>query len=209
MADVPALEVLVASHLGVGDVAGAGAAARRLGEIAAASSSAAVEGRAAAAEGRCAAAAGEAELAVACFERAMVAWSQVDLPLEAARVRHDLAAVLAASRPDVAVAEAQAALAEFERLGAGADGDAAAALLRSLGVAGRTGPRSGGTLTRREREVLALVGQGLSNPEIAARLHISRKTAEHHVTNLLAKLGLPNRTAAAGAAHRVLSDDTS
>jgi len=209
MADVPALDVLVASHLGVGDVAGARAAARRLGEIAAASSSAAVEGRAAAAEGRCAAAAGEAERAVACFEQALLAWSQVDLPLEAARVRHDLAAVLAASRPDVAVAEARAALVEFERLGAGADGDAAAALLRSLGVAGRTGPRSGGTLTRREREVLALVGQGLSNPEIAARLHISRKTAEHHVTNLLAKLGLPNRTAAAGAAHRVLSDDPS
>jgi DNA-binding CsgD family transcriptional regulator len=207
LAEVPALEVLVASHLAVGDVAGARAAARRLGEIAAASSSAAVEGRAAAAEGRCAAVAGEAARAVGCFERALAAWSQVDLPLEAARVRHDLAAVLAPSRPEVAVAEARAALADFERLGAGADGDAAAALLRSLGVAGRTGPRAGGPLTRREREVLALVGQGLSNPEIAARLHISRKTAEHHVTNLLAKLALPNRTAAAGAAHRILADD--
>jgi DNA-binding NarL/FixJ family response regulator len=47
----------------------------------------------------------------------------------------------------------------------------------------------------------------VAGPEIAARLHIRRKTAEHHVTNLLAKLGLPNRTAAAGAAHRVLADD--
>jgi DNA-binding NarL/FixJ family response regulator len=102
------------------------------------------------------------------------------------------------------VAEARAALAAFDDLGAGADADATAALLRALGVGGRTGPRDGGLLTRREREVLALVGQGLSNPEIAARLFISRKTAEHHVSSLLTKLGVPNRAAAAAAAARVL-----
>ena len=207
LTEVPALEVLLASHLAAGDLAGARAAARRLGEVATATSSPAVVGRAAAAEGRCAAAGGDVERAIGCYERALAAWSQVDLPLEVARVRHDLAAVTASGRPDVAVAEARAALAEFDRLGAGADGDAAAALLRRLGVAGRAGRRSGGTLTRRQREVLTLVGQGLSNPEIAARLHISRKTAEHHVTNVLAKLGVANRTAAAGAAHRILADD--
>ncbi|MDQ3981388.1 MAG: response regulator transcription factor [Actinomycetota bacterium] len=89
-----------------------------------------------------------------------------------------------------------AALTAFEQLGAQADADAAAALLRSLGAPGRAAPRKLGVLTKREQEVLGLVGLGLSNPEIAQRLFISRKTAAHHVSNLLAKLGLRNRAEA-------------
>jgi DNA-binding NarL/FixJ family response regulator len=90
----------------------------------------------------------------------------------------------------------EAALAGFERIGAAVDADAAAALLRSLGLAPRSGRRGAGDLTERERQVLRLVGLGLSNPEIAARLHISRKTAAHHVSSVLAKLGVRNRTEA-------------
>jgi DNA-binding NarL/FixJ family response regulator len=113
--------------------------------------------------------------------------------LEEARARLDLARALAADRPTVAVAEARAALRSFQALPAVRDADAAAGLLRRLGVRGHSGPRAGGTLTAREREVVELLCQGLSNAEVAARLYVSPRTAEHHVSNILAKLGLRTR----------------
>jgi non-specific serine/threonine protein kinase len=53
-------------------------------------------------------------------------------------------------------------------------------------------------LTRREREVAALVAEGLSNREIAARLVVAQRTAEGHVENILSKLGFTSRAQVAG-----------
>jgi DNA-binding CsgD family transcriptional regulator len=58
-------------------------------------------------------------------------------------------------------------------------------------------------LTQREREVLELLADGRSNPQIAAELFISRKTASVHVSNILGKLGVASRGEAAAVAHRL------
>ena len=58
-------------------------------------------------------------------------------------------------------------------------------------------------LSEREVEVLRLVAAGFTNPQIAAALYISRKTAEHHVSSILVKLGVTSRTEAAAAAVRL------
>ncbi|NEC35061.1 response regulator [Streptomyces rubrogriseus] len=56
-------------------------------------------------------------------------------------------------------------------------------------------------LTARERDVLALLGAGLSNGQIARRLHVVEGTVKAHVSSLLARLGVDNRAAAAVVAH--------
>ncbi len=140
----------------------------------------------------------------ASLERALSLFTRVCLPLEAARTRLVLAALLT---DDDAVAEARAALAAFELLGAARDADLAAARLRELGVhAARGGPMGLGSLTQREREVLELLGEGLSNRALAERLFLSRKTVERHVRNVLFKLGLRNRAEAAAYVIRHGSD---
>lgn len=137
------------------------------------------------------------------LDAALVAFARLEMRYETARTRALLAEVLCAAEPKVAVAEARAALAAFEDLGASTDADAAASLLRSLGVkVSRAGSRGEVGLTKRETQILALLGEGLSNPEIAARLHLSRRTVEHHVAHVLSKLGLRGRAEAAAESVR-------
>jgi NarL family two-component system response regulator LiaR len=63
-------------------------------------------------------------------------------------------------------------------------------------------PTPGHDLTPREHEVLVLMVEGLTNPEIAARLSVSRSTARAHVSNILAKLDVSNRAEAIALALR-------
>jgi DNA-binding CsgD family transcriptional regulator len=132
-----------------------------------------------------------------CLNEALAIFARADLEVDLARARLVLAEALTAERPEVALAEATAALSTFERLHAPRDVARAAAVVRTL----RPPARVDG-LSRREAEVLELLGQGCSNPEIADRLYISRKTAEHHVSRILAKLGLRSRAEAAAYAAR-------
>jgi pimeloyl-ACP methyl ester carboxylesterase/DNA-binding CsgD family transcriptional regulator len=89
------------------------------------------------------------------------------------------------------------------------DGDAVLRVIAPfLGIEGPPAPASAadadalGELSAREREVLGLVAQGLSDPQIAERLVLSPHTVHRHVANILAKLRLPTRAAAAAAAAR-------
>jgi NarL family two-component system response regulator LiaR len=79
--------------------------------------------------------------------------------------------------------------------------------LQALVRAAQSGPKLGDDLTIREREVLALLADGLSNPEIADRLMISLPTAKAHVRSILTKLKVSSRTEAATVAvkHNLVS----
>jgi DNA-binding CsgD family transcriptional regulator len=191
----PLLALLVEVYLEEGNLDGAGRVARRLDRLAQAQRGPYLRAVTALAEGQLRVASGQGD-ARACLHEALEGFGRARLPMEVARTRLELARALAERSPEVAIAEATAALEEFERLEAARHADAAGALLRSLGAPIRTGPKGIGALTRREAEVLELIGAGLSNPEIAQRLYISRKTVEHHVGSVLAKLGLRNRAEA-------------
>jgi DNA-binding CsgD family transcriptional regulator len=167
-----------------------------------------VRAEAAVAAGRVLAATADRPAAIASFEDAKAHLAGDERPFQLGLIRIELARARAAAgdRPG-AITEARAALACFERLGATHARDEASALLRGWGETGRTRPHNAdelaATLTRREREVLKLISQGLTNAEIAQRLFISAKTAEHHVGRALSKLGVRSRAEAAALAVRL------
>ncbi|MER7273030.1 LuxR C-terminal-related transcriptional regulator [Dactylosporangium sp. NPDC000244] len=124
---------------------------------------------------------------------AAAAWDALGCPYDAA-----LARLGAGDEPGV-----RRALAAFDDLGATAAARVARQRLRDLGARSiPAGPRTATRahphgLTRREQQVLDLVAEGLTNAEIAARLVLSVKTVDHHVSAVLAKLGVATRAEAA------------
>jgi DNA-binding NarL/FixJ family response regulator len=139
------------------------------------------------------------------LDAALREFVRLEMPFEAARTRLLLAQALRELDPEVAEAEARAALAVFENLDASANAAAATTVLREIETSTRKrteGASELGGLTQREVEVLRLVAQGLGDREIASRLVLSRHTIHRHISNILAKLGLPSRAAAAAYAAR-------
>jgi len=198
----PLLALLVEAHIAANLFDEAAAAAEQLATCAARHPGGYVSAAAALARGQLCLATGMGD-PHGCLREALAGFAQAQMPMELALVRLELAGALVSERPEVAIAEARTALEAFAGLPAARHADAAAALLRSLGVraVGAAG-KGEGELTKREVEVLDLLGLGLSNPEISERLFISRKTVEHHVGHILAKLGLRGRAEAAAFAVR-------
>lgn len=201
VAAVPFLAMLVEVQLEAGDVVGAARTAERIAGVAEGTEHPRARAAAALASGRVARERGDEE-ARPHLEAALDGYLALQMPLEAAQARVELALALRDTEMELARREARLAVETFERLGAARDADRAARVLRELGGPARTGPKLLGLLTAREREVLGLLGEGLSNPEIAARLYISTKTAGNHVSSVLSKLHLKSRQEAAAYAVR-------
>jgi DNA-binding CsgD family transcriptional regulator len=126
-------------------------------------------------------------------------WASLGCPYEAALARHDTSGEAALRQ----------ALELFTSLGAPAAAQLTRHKMRALGIRSvPAGPRTATRadpigLTQREREVLELICAGHSNAEIAAKLVLSTRTVDHHVSAVLAKLGAPTRGAAAARAARL------
>jgi DNA-binding CsgD family transcriptional regulator/tetratricopeptide (TPR) repeat protein len=199
---VPLLSLLVEVQIEHGAVAEAAASSDRLSAFATSAGNPRAQATASLAIGRVMLVRGDGS-APTHLEAALETFTRVGLPLEAARTRLELARAHRQVAPALAGRDARIALDAFEKMGATHEVDAAAALIREVGGPARTGQKGVGLLTPRETEVLWLLGEGLSNAEIAARLYISTKTAGNHVSNILAKLHLRSRQKAAGYAVRL------
>ncbi len=189
------LAALVEIVLAAGDVPTACAVADELAEIAGDVGAPLLRAVAAHAQGAVLLAEGDARAALATLRHAWTAWQEMEAPYEAARVRVLVGlACRQLGDEDTAAMELDAARWVFHELGAAPE------LARVEQLSRAAAPKTAGGLSAREVQVLALVAAGNSNRAIAAELFLSEKTVERHVSNILTKLGVGSRTAAAAYA---------
>jgi ATP/maltotriose-dependent transcriptional regulator MalT len=197
----PALELLVSARVARGELDEAASALTVLREIEQLVGTPPLRASADLAEGMLEAAGGDHDRARALLEDAVDRFQRSGAPFEAALARIELATSLAAlGRTDPGEREAAAALESLLELGADADADRAQRILDASVRDNGHSPLP--EVTSRELEVLRLLAEGLTNKQIAERLVVSEHTVHHHVTNVLRKLDLPSRTAAAAYAFR-------
>jgi LuxR family transcriptional regulator, maltose regulon positive regulatory protein len=200
------LELVVRARAQLGQHEQARAAVEQLRHIADRTRTPALRAAALVSEGTLHHALGDLDTARRRYEDALDLLAVGRAPFETAQVRLDLAGVLLAlGRTRPARREAKAAFAALEEIGAALECDRARDLLAK--IPDPQGPPGVGSeplagLTGREREVLALIAEGLSNQQIADVLVLSEHTVHRHVGNILRKLNLSSRTAAASLAAR-------
>ena len=200
---MPALEVLAHALVARGRLDAASDAVAELGETLRLIDTVPLAAAVRVAEGVLARAGADHTRARTLLEDAVDAYARCGMPFEEARARIELATTLvAAGRTADAVPELVAARDRLVTLGAEAE---TARVDRLLGASANPDPQAmpAADVTRREREVLSLVAEGLTNRQIAERLVVSEHTVHRHVTSILRKLDLPSRTAAAVYAVRV------
>lgn len=196
------LELFVRALIGLGEYARARAMLSELQELVAQVGTDPLRASALAAEGAVAAGEGDFETARLRYEDAVDLFQRIGAPFGTARARIDFARVLRAlGRKEAATEQAHTAHGAMGAMRAEREAEGAAALLGELDAA--EADTAASALTLREVEVLRLVAQGLSNPAIAERLVLSEHTVHRHLANILGKLDLPSRAAAAawGARH--------
>jgi DNA-binding NarL/FixJ family response regulator len=177
------------------DVPSARAAADELAEIAAELETPLLRAVAAHATGAVLIAEGHPRAALAALRNAWAAWQELGAPYETGRARALVGLVYRAlDDEDTAAMELDAARQLFAQLGAVPD------LTRLDGYTGKRPVAEPSGLSPREVEVLRLVAAGKTNHAIATELFLSDKTVERHVSNILTKLDVSSRTAAAAYA---------
>jgi DNA-binding CsgD family transcriptional regulator len=190
------LDAYVEIALASNDLAAARRASDELAGIAAGHDSPFLQALSCRANGAVLLAEGDVQGALAALRQSWSLWSDLQAPYEAARVRY-LLGLTFRKLGDVQNGnqELTAARQTFQRL------QAVVELAQVEALLPKEARQRSGPLTDRELQVLRLVAAGMTNREIASKLHISEKTVARHISNIFMKLDLSSRTAAAAYAY--------